>query len=180
MILAAAGTLFRDRGYEETSIQQIAEQADTGVGTLYGYFASKEEMLHEVLRLHSDEAVERYRAAVDDTTPAVDRICTALDTFATYILENRPILGAAFQLDSRHGAHRPEQPMEWLVTAYKVLLNEGIASGELRAVPVDTTARSLITTYLLAMLEVGIWHSGGQLEATRRDLQALTRALLAV
>ena len=180
MILEAAGTLFRDRGYEETSIQQIAEQADTGVGTLYGYFASKEEMLHEVLRLHSNEAVERYRAAVDDTTPAVDRICTALDTFATYILENRPILGAAFQLDSRRAARRPEQPMEWLVSAYKALLNEGIAAGELRAVPVDATARSLITTYLLAMLEVGIWHIPGQLEATRRDLQALTRALLAV
>ena len=69
-ILEAAGALFRDNGYEETSIQQIAERADTGVGTLYGYFASKEEMLHEVLRQHSDEAIERYQASVDESTPA--------------------------------------------------------------------------------------------------------------
>ncbi|MGH2632271.1 MAG: TetR family transcriptional regulator [Tepidiformaceae bacterium] len=176
-ILEAAGALFRDGGYEETSIQQIAERADTGVGTLYGYFASKEEMLHEVLRQHSDEAIERYHAAVDESTPAIDRLCTALDTFAAYILENKPVLLAAFQTHSRGGLGDP-QPMEWLVSAYGGLLEEGIGSGELRAVPIDATARTLVTTHLVAMLGLGMWDREADVSTTRRDLQQMTRAML--
>ena len=176
-ILEAAGALFREHGYEDTSIQQIAERADTGVGTLYGYFASKEEMLHEVLRQHSDEAIERYQASVDESTPAIERVCTALDTFGEYILDYKSVLIAAFHTNSRGGLGEP-QPMEWLVSAYGGLLEEGIASGELRAVPIDTTVRTLITTYLVAMLGLGIWQRETDPSATRRDLQAMTRAML--
>ena len=176
-ILDAAGALFQDHGYEETSIQQIAERADTGVGTLYGYFASKDEMLHEVLRQHSAEAIERYQASVDESTPAIDRVCTALDTLGAYILDYKSVLVAAFQTHSRGGLGEP-QPMEWLVSAYGALLEEGIASGELRAVPIDTTVRTLITTYLVAMLGLGIWQREADPSATRRDLQAMTRAML--
>lgn len=176
-ILEAAGALFRDSGYEETSIQQIAERADTGVGTLYGYFASKEEMLREVLRQHSDEAIERYHAAVDESTPAIERLCTALDTFAAYILENKPVLLAAFQVHSR-SAFGGHEPMEWLVTAYGSLLEEGMARGELRRVPMETTARTLITTYLVAMLGLGMWERGKDAASTRRELQEMTRTML--
>ncbi|MCA9823169.1 MAG: helix-turn-helix transcriptional regulator, partial [Dehalococcoidia bacterium] len=52
-ILSAAEQLFGSRGYDDTSIAQIAETADTGVGTVYGYFASKAEILQAVLRDHS-------------------------------------------------------------------------------------------------------------------------------
>ena len=176
-ILEAAGALFRDNGYEETSIQQIAERADTGVGTLYGYFVSKEEILHEVLRQHSDEAIERYQASVDESTPAIDRVCTALDTLAEYILDNKPVLVAAFQTSNRSGLG-DQQPMEWLVSAYGGLLEEGIARGELRPVPVDATARTLVSTYLIAMLGLGIWRRNADPATTRHELQAMTRAML--
>ncbi len=56
-IIDAATALFHERGFEETSIQQIAERADTGVGTLYGYFGSKDQILREVLHLARNEAL---------------------------------------------------------------------------------------------------------------------------
>jgi AcrR family transcriptional regulator len=43
-IILAAKTLFSENGYEETSIEQIAEKAGVGMGTAYNYFKSKEEL----------------------------------------------------------------------------------------------------------------------------------------
>ncbi|MEO9254346.1 MAG: helix-turn-helix domain-containing protein, partial [Tepidiformaceae bacterium] len=63
-ILTAASRLFHERGYEDTSIQQVAERADTGVGTLYGYFASKEDILRAVLDDQRDEAIARYQSSI--------------------------------------------------------------------------------------------------------------------
>lgn len=176
-ILEAASSLFQEQGYESTAIQQIAERADTGVGTLYGYFASKEAILVEVLRAHSEDAVERYYAAIRPETPAIDRVCTGLATFADYIRENRAILMAAFQVAARE-RRIDDQPTDWLVSAYTQILKEGIESGELKPVPIDSSARLLLGSYMQAMLGIGVWHGRGRDPQTLEDLETLTRAML--
>jgi AcrR family transcriptional regulator len=176
-ILEAASSLFSESGYEETAIQQIAERADTGVGTLYGYFPSKEDILKEVLRENSNHAVERYLAAVTADTPAIDRICTSLATFAEYIRENRTVLIAVFQIAARD-RRLDETPMEGLVRAYEAMLLDGITAGTLKPVPVATTARLLLGTYLQAMLGIGIWSGRRDDSQTDRELEEVVRALL--
>jgi AcrR family transcriptional regulator len=177
-ILEAASRLFNEQGYEETSIQQIAEAADTGVGTVYGYFNSKDDVLREVVRLHSAAAIERYRAAVDDETPAPDRICAALDSLAHYMRDNRRVLGAAFRVAARNGRD-DEQGTRWLLNSYRQMLSDGIARGELRAVPVGAMARTLFNTYTMAMLGMGVWRGKEDDPRTLADLQEMTRAMLA-
>jgi AcrR family transcriptional regulator len=54
-ILAAAEALFRKRGFEETSIREIAIALPVSVQTLYNYFGSKEGILAAI-------AVERFAA----------------------------------------------------------------------------------------------------------------------
>jgi len=176
-ILEAARSLFQERGYDETAIQQIAERADAGVGTLYGYFPSKEDILKEVLRQNSNEAVERYLAAVNAGTPAIDRICKALGTFAEYIKENRTVLLAAFQIAARN-RQIDEAPMDWLAGAYEAMITEGVSAGTIKAVPAATTARLLVGTYLQAMLGIGVWHERQNDPQTERELEAVVRTLL--
>ncbi len=48
-ILNAAETLFARNGYRKTKIEDIAAGAEVSVGTVYGYFANKEELLVAVL-----------------------------------------------------------------------------------------------------------------------------------
>lgn len=176
-ILAAASRLFHERGYEDTSIQQVAEHADTGVGTLYGYFASKEDILRAVLDDQRDEAVARYHASIAADTSAVDRVAMAFSTLATYITENRGILLAAFHIGRRETLS-DDEPLEWLVMAYKSLIAEGIHRGSIANVPVDATARSLVGTYLMALLGIGIWKGRENDPQTLADLQVLTRHVL--
>jgi len=48
-ILSAAEILFAHNGYRKTKIEDIAEKAEVSVGTVYGYFQNKEELLVAVL-----------------------------------------------------------------------------------------------------------------------------------
>ncbi len=48
-ILQAARTLFSDKGYEQTSMAEIANKVGVVEGTLYKYFESKRELLLAVL-----------------------------------------------------------------------------------------------------------------------------------
>lgn len=49
-ILAVARQQFEQKGYSKTSMREIAESADVGVGNIYNYLASKDELFHEVVR----------------------------------------------------------------------------------------------------------------------------------
>jgi len=48
-ILSAAEILFARNGYRKTKIEDIAEKAEVSVGTVYGYFQNKEDLLVAVL-----------------------------------------------------------------------------------------------------------------------------------
>lgn len=176
-ILAAASDLFHERGYDETAIQQIAERADTGVGTLYGYFPSKEDILREVLREHSREAVERYRAATDDSMHAVDRICVGLAQLARYYRENRRIMAATFQVTSRAGNVDGEGGSA-MFRSYVHMVETGIERGEIRPLPVETTVRTIIGSYTMAFLRIGVWRDRADDAVTEAELEAVVRAML--
>ena len=51
MILDAAFSLILEKGYWETKIIDIAEAAGIGKGTVYEYFASKDEIVYELFQL---------------------------------------------------------------------------------------------------------------------------------
>lgn len=176
-ILDAAARLFQANGFEATSIQLIAESAQTGIGTVYGYFASKEEILREVLKAHSVVAVEHYRSALSPGTNAVDRVCGALAAFAAYLREHRTILIDGFH-SGRHNRAGDEAPTAWLTQAFQAMIADGIARGDIRRLPVDSTVRMLLSGYTTAMLGIGGWHGREDDPQTMRDLEALTRALL--
>lgn len=48
-ILRVSRDLFLEKGYEATTMEQIAEKADVSAGTLYNYFPSKDEIFLAVM-----------------------------------------------------------------------------------------------------------------------------------
>lgn len=49
-ILNVAARLFRERGYQRTTVREIAERVGILSGSLFHHFRSKEEMLREIMR----------------------------------------------------------------------------------------------------------------------------------
>ncbi len=80
-ILEVAGEMFRTRGYERTTINQIARKADIGTGTLYNYFSSKDELFLHLFFCPPDDLETRLSAIKKDTglgvADAVIEVCNA-------------------------------------------------------------------------------------------------------
>ena len=60
-LLQIAYRLFLTRGYENTSVDEIIEEAGIAKGTYYYYFQSKEQMLEEVIGMMIDKEIEAAR-----------------------------------------------------------------------------------------------------------------------
>jgi AcrR family transcriptional regulator len=69
-ILKTALSLFCDKGYYATSIEEIAKQAQISKGLLYHYFKSKAEVLSALVDLRIDEVLLVMNAAKAQPTPA--------------------------------------------------------------------------------------------------------------
>ena len=48
-ILTAGKKLFFQKGYAATSMDEIADQAEVGIATVYNYFGSKGQLLSDIL-----------------------------------------------------------------------------------------------------------------------------------
>jgi AcrR family transcriptional regulator len=69
-LVAAATELFATRGYEQTTVADIAAAADIGTRTFFSYFASKEELLFPSSDARIQAAVDAIAARAPGDGPA--------------------------------------------------------------------------------------------------------------
>jgi AcrR family transcriptional regulator len=70
-LIEAAGKLFVEKGYEATTMDEIAAAANFAKGTLYHYFANKAELLQVLREGFEKEVMRRVRSRVE-SCPADD------------------------------------------------------------------------------------------------------------
>ncbi|MER5319844.1 TetR/AcrR family transcriptional regulator [Streptosporangium roseum] len=64
-LVKLAAELFARKGFQATTVREIAEEAGILSGSLYHHFDSKETIVDEVLTTFLDDLVGRYRAALE-------------------------------------------------------------------------------------------------------------------
>mgnify|MGYP000421627821 CR=1 FL=1 len=65
MLIEAAGKLFSEKGYEATTMDEIAAAANFAKGTLYHYFKNKAELLQILREGFEKDIVRRIRSSVE-------------------------------------------------------------------------------------------------------------------
>ena len=68
-IIDKAWELFAKNGYEETKVEDITKDLGISKGSFYTYFATKEELLYEVLGKIKKEVIEKLENINVDQTP---------------------------------------------------------------------------------------------------------------
>lgn len=68
-ILKTALSLFCEKGYHSTSIEDVAKQAQISKGLLYHYFKSKEDLLAAIVDLRINDLLEVMNSAAAKLTP---------------------------------------------------------------------------------------------------------------
>src|ERR1700676_4060533 len=83
-ILSTALSLFRERGFDETSMREIAGAAGVAIGAAYYYFESKEALVMAFYHLANDAMQEPIEAALARKTDLKSRLMAALDVKFEY------------------------------------------------------------------------------------------------
>ena len=73
-ILRAAITVFAHNGYFNSKVADIAREAGVADGTVYLYFKSKEEILHQIFDRSVDEALASAREEISLITDPRDKL----------------------------------------------------------------------------------------------------------
>jgi TetR/AcrR family transcriptional regulator len=86
-ILGAARAVFADKGLRASTIDDIAEAAELGKGTIYLYFKSKEQMFAALKLEGLTRLAGRFQAAVDPTLPADQNLRRLCDAYVRFYRE---------------------------------------------------------------------------------------------
>jgi AcrR family transcriptional regulator len=112
-ILSAAATCFMDRGYTETSIDDVAHALGATKGRIYHHFRSKADLFASVFRAGMEmnyAAIEPYRALPGPAAKRWRRMATAhaMQMIATKPFQRTVWMGVEMHL---RGATTPQQRM---------------------------------------------------------------------
>ncbi|KQR70072.1 TetR family transcriptional regulator [Arthrobacter sp. Leaf337] len=88
VIRAEAAKLFFDRGYDATSLRQVATASGLKVGSLYNHIESKEHLLLQIMGGVIDDLVAAAREAALHDGDAVDKLQAALAANLTFHAEH--------------------------------------------------------------------------------------------
>ena len=135
-ILEAAERVFARDGYRGSTVEQIAQEAEFAVGTLYNFFKSKEELYEEVLASLVEQALALLRERVLSETDPVRAVEALVELRVAILDEHKGFARVVFQTPlAEHGDASLALPARCLTlieeaqTAFTQVLEGGIAAG---------------------------------------------------
>jgi len=75
-LIAAAGRLFKEQGYERTTVRDLAQAVGMQSGSLFYHFRTKEEMLVAVMAAGISDLTDRLEEALPEAKTPLDRLRT--------------------------------------------------------------------------------------------------------
>lgn len=87
-ILSAATKVFAERGFQDSTVDNIVAAAEVGVGSFYAHFDGKEDCLDHVCRRITDEARAAIAACLGDDGNWAERLCDGLHALLAFAARN--------------------------------------------------------------------------------------------
>ena len=172
-ILATALALFRERGFEDTTIRDIAGRAGLSLGAAYYYFKSKEAIVGAYYDYVQAEHLARARAAFARGGDLRQRLRAAFHTKIDIMQDDRRLLRALF----RYGGD-PDHQLSWFGPATREqrrLSTEVFAAaleGERLPDDVRQAAPTLLWTLHMGILLYFLFDASPDQRRTRRLIDA--------
>jgi AcrR family transcriptional regulator len=97
-ILDSALQLFREKGFDEATMRDIAEKAGVATGAAYYYFRSKEDLVMAFYVRTADEARELFPKVIGESRDLKERIRAILDLKFGQFARHRRLLVALVRI----------------------------------------------------------------------------------
>lgn len=111
-IYAAALGLFRERGFDATTMRDVAAAAGMSLGAAYHYFPGKDAIVLVYYDQVSREHARRVAAETAEEPKLANRLAIAFQSKIEILREDRPLMGALLRF-----AGDPRHPLSFFGTA---------------------------------------------------------------
>jgi AcrR family transcriptional regulator len=118
-LLAAGRELFGSKGLYESRIEDLSSRAGIAKGTLYGYFADKEELIRAVVSAGFDELLQAVRDSARGARDGRERTTRVVLTHLEFLARNPDLLRVFHQARGMLLFNRREwRPLRTIFSAY--------------------------------------------------------------
>jgi len=155
-ILQAAARCFAEKGYYETTMDDIVASAGLSKGTLYWHFDNKKALFHSLIERWWGEILQRFVAVLGEPVRVSEKFRLALRAMDESAAVNPELVRA--QVEFLTMALHDDELLEWLRGFYdqsvgfvEAMIQQGVATGEFR----DVDARAL-AQLIVAAVDGGI------------------------
>jgi len=149
-ILSEACRLFATRGFEGTSMRDIAAECGVSKATLYHYFPDKDAIVRPLVMGTTKAIYGQVSARIDPAAPAVERLRQFMVETATFFERHRwAWIAAASVFWNDPQARRRRQRIEWrdrYEALLRDILRDAIERGEFRPVDPSLAGRLVLST----------------------------------
>ncbi|NIK79547.1 AcrR family transcriptional regulator [Paenibacillus castaneae] len=155
-IIEAAAKSFAMFGYKATTMELISKLAGVGKGTIYTFFATKEDLFSEIIRNLTVEMREVARAVIDRDKPFFENLNNVLHG----ILQFREQHELFMKLNQELRDIGTPMVQEGLILIERAVVGfieqevrHGIEQGEIKSDDPELTAYLILRTYLALAVE---------------------------
>jgi AcrR family transcriptional regulator len=149
-VRAIARAEFGRKGYEVTTIRDIASAAQLGTGTVYRLIGSKDQLLASIMQSFGEKVAEGWTRVLRSDSSPIEKL-DALSWVHTNVLDR---FGDEFRIQLAWMRQSPPdaQNIGWLFTKrirqMKTLLAEGIRSGEIK---IDSPSNEMLARSVIGV-----------------------------
>ncbi|KNZ70064.1 transcriptional regulator, TetR family [Thermincola ferriacetica] len=153
-IIEAAVKVFSSKGFHEAKVEEIAQIADVGKGTVYEYFSSKVELFQEILKSGMEFYNKNITEQLSASISATEKLKQVARLHLRFILEYKDLA----KVTMTEHAHFGREFRSWLMkmreekfAAIENIIKSGIDRGEIRN-EVNSRAAAMVFTGMMGGL----------------------------
>jgi len=153
-IMQAVEKLFTSRRFHEITLDDVAQGARVGKGTIYRYFQDKDDLFFQTATSGFDDLCELLRRKVPENNPFVEQLISACAQISGFFNRRRQLFQMMQAEENRMYWFKGTIRDRWmakrkkLVAAVAEIIRKGVAEKKIRTdIPAEVLA-----TFLLGML----------------------------
>lgn len=147
LIRQAATKVISQKGYFQTSISEIADEAGISVGTIYNYFETKQEILLDIFSKEFEDRKKFYKELSRQNIPLVEEIRAILDRHFSQLESHKELLRVIVQERFKPGSKLGEQldrQYREVISYVENLVKQALENGQIRKCEPKIVAMALI------------------------------------
>lgn len=156
LILETASEYFKTLGYGKTQIDKISKDLNIGVGTIYGYFKSKEGLFIAWLQNIINNVYEQMKDGCSKVNTPIEKLAVVIEYKVNYFEKNRVTVKSYMennQLFLRGISRRKEHPMAVILEFCADIIKEIKPMDDQEAYLLANIFDGIINTYIECSLE---------------------------